>query len=73
MLDKIISFFDEDNEFKEVWELKLIKFDIDLDEEIKPYEKYWIWVYGIGIWPFHILSRILKATRGWGVISMLRT
>jgi hypothetical protein len=42
MLDKIISFFDEDNEFKEVWELKLIKFDIDLDEEIKPYEKYWI-------------------------------
>lgn len=40
MIDKIISFFDEDNQFKEVWELKLIKFDIDLDDDLKPYEKY---------------------------------
>ena len=32
MIERLFAFFDEDNEFKEVWELKLIKFDIDLDD-----------------------------------------
>lgn len=39
MIDKIISLFDYDNQFNEVWELKLIKFDCDLDNDLKPYEK----------------------------------
>lgn len=37
MIEKIISLFDYDNQFNEVWELKLIKFDCDLDNDLKPY------------------------------------
>ncbi len=41
MLDKLLSsFFDEEHEFKDIWELKLIKFDTELSTNLKPYEKY---------------------------------
>lgn len=41
MLDKIFSaVFDEEHEFNDIWELKLIKFDTNLSEDIKPYEKH---------------------------------
>lgn len=40
MLDRFLSaVFDEEHEFNDIWELKLIKFDTDLDEPMKPYEK----------------------------------
>jgi len=41
MLDKFLSsVFDEEHEFNDIWELKLIKFDADLDDSLKPYEKH---------------------------------
>jgi hypothetical protein len=40
MLDRFLSaVFDEEHEFNDIWELKLIKFDTDLDDPMKPYEK----------------------------------
>lgn len=42
MLDKFLSsVFDEEHEFNDIWELKLIKFDVDPDSPKKPYEKYY--------------------------------
>lgn len=41
MLDKFFSaVFDEEHEFNDIWELKLIKFDTNLADDIKPYEKH---------------------------------
>ena len=41
MLDRFLSaVFDEEHEFNDIWELKLIKFDVDSEIAKKPYEKY---------------------------------
>ena len=41
MLDKFFSaVFDEEHEFNDIWELKLIKFATSLGDDIKPYEKH---------------------------------
>ena len=41
MFEKFFSgVFDEEHEFSDIWELKLIRFDTDLDDKRKAYEKY---------------------------------
>jgi Bardet-Biedl syndrome 5 protein len=41
MLEKFLSsVFDEEHSFQDLWELKLIKFDINLEDNVKAYERH---------------------------------